>query len=95
MLRNAFRDMKARMIAAEAKLEEIRSHQIAFSHTFAQCAVEIRALLLAIFNVVMATHGNISLGLPRQICFDQPLTLQDALGKFFPIHREWVHCWEV
>lgn len=83
------------MIAAEAKLEEIRSHQITFSNTFGQCAVEIRALLVAILNVVVSTHGRISFALPRQICFDQPLTLQDALGKFFPIHREWIHCWEV
>ena len=92
--------VKRHMISADARLEETRSLLTMLNSTLANYALEFRSRLqnifqinVAIFNALVALSFRYAV--PKAICFNRPVTFQDAEGNFFPIHLEWINCWKV
>ena len=84
----------------ETSLADTRSSLALLHAIVSQCAEDFRDSLqalirlgTAVLNAVMSVQLRCSA--PKSICFNQPVTFQDAVGRFFPIHLEWISCWEV
>lgn len=92
--------MKRHIATGEARLEEITSLLLMLIAALSDCALEFRGLsqsILQISAAILSAVVSVSwrFTMPKPICFNQPVTFQDAVGKIFPIHLEWINCWEV
>ena len=94
---NAQRDA---LIRIETKLDKERK-QIAAMQTMilsalTTCWTEFRALVAFIlftnFHIFDCKSGKSRM--PVQITFDQPVTFEDAHGRFLPIQMAWIDSWE-
>ena len=98
-LRQENMELKRYMISTEACLEETKRVLFALNSALSDCALEFRGLLrtlvqinVAIFNAVVSV--SLRFAMPKSICFNQPVTFQDAVGKYFPIHLECINSWK-
>ena len=89
------RQMLTRLSAVERQVTTTRAAQRSFHSMLFRCAAEIKSLLVAIFNVLTMSIEHRARSLPCGVLFKKPLVLQDACGKYFPVHIEWTSCWEV
>jgi hypothetical protein len=87
------------MTLARGDLQQAKSLLSLLYFAFSHCALDIRCFLqhllllnLAILKSLMP--ASLGSGVPRTICFEPPVTFQDAGGNYFPVNIQLIDSWE-
>jgi hypothetical protein len=93
-------EMKTYMMSADARLNETSALLTTLNSSLSRYASQLRWLLQSIFraNITILNaiiFARFHFDLPMSVCWDQPVSFQDASGRRVPINVGFVNCWEV
>lgn len=99
LIRTDIAEVKRHVVSTEATLQETHDVVRALNIALSTCAAELKWLLrglmrlnMALFDLVLSFRSKVSLA--KSICFEKPVTFQDAGGRYFPVSLQWINCWE-
>ena len=93
-------EMRTYMMSADGRLNETRSLLMTINSSLSQWALQMRDLLQSILrtNVTILNaiiFARFRYDMPMSICWDQPVSFQDATGRRLPINTGFINSWEV
>ncbi|KAK5744051.1 hypothetical protein LTR17_002389 [Elasticomyces elasticus] len=91
---NMITKIERQMASGALILADLQDTQAKLYVALIQFADELRLLFAGLFSALCLLHRHFARNIPPQITFEDPVTFQDACGRFFRMQLEWFRCWE-